>query len=288
MNNSLLSHPHLSSQQKQGVTHIKIENALASCELSLYGAHILSFKPKHDNRERIYMSPAAIMDGTIAIRGGIPICWPWFGPHQAQNAAYPQHGYVRTQTWHVVAVSDDKKGTQISLQPASAQGEGFEGQAELTLQITVGNTLTIKLITENKGETAFNYNAALHSYFSVSHIDNVQLAGLQGDYLDKVDNGIQKTTPVPYRFTQEVDRIQLSPSPEVVINDSQLDNSQQTQVLSEGHDSLVIWNPWAEKSAALADMPDDGYLSFCCVETAVTKGQVIEAGNQHVLQQIIC
>jgi glucose-6-phosphate 1-epimerase len=266
---------------RKSIQVLQIDNALGFAEIALFGGHILSFTPKHDGRERLWVSENAIYDGKKAIRGGVPICWPWFGDHKSDE--FGAHGYVRDQAWHIVQSQDSELGTLVTLQPATTQGLGFDGQTELTLTVLVGKTLTIQLNSKNIGETNTSINCALHTYFAVSDINQTHLSGLQGKYLDKTRDFDSFDTPSNYQFNEETDRVHLFKASEVTIHDQQTE----TSVLSEGHDSIVVWNPWQEKSISMADMADDSYLTMLCVETAVTQGQILSPGQVHTLQQII-
>jgi glucose-6-phosphate 1-epimerase len=261
---------------------IQIDNAFAKAEISLFGGHILSFKPKQDERERLWVSEKAMFNGDNAIRGGIPICWPWFGPHSSrQNVA--AHGYVRTQTWEIIETQDSSTGTRLMLQPKTSVGEGFGGTAQLRLVVVVGRQLTIQLHTTNIGNNAFTYNCALHSYFAIDNINTCELKGLSGQYSDKTQGYQIFTTPTPYKFAAEIDRVHLVQPLKLII----IDKDTSTEITSQGHDSIVVWNPWQDKSISMSDMADDSYLTMLCVETAVTQGQEVKAGETHILEQII-
>jgi glucose-6-phosphate 1-epimerase len=267
---------------RDNVKVLHIENVFARAEISLFGGHILSFIPKHDGRERLWVSQNAIFDGKKAIRGGIPICWPWFGDH-ASNSDVAAHGYVRTQKWEILNSKEMDTGTSITLKPTTSAGDGFEGDAQLTLTVHVGKQLNIQLRTTNLSHTALTYNCALHSYFAVSNINQCELLGLSGQYSDKTCGYQMFDTPQPYRFTQETDRVHNQQPSTLTIIDEQI----KSDILSSGHDSIVVWNPWQEKSISMADMADDAYLTMLCVETAVTKGQEIAPKTTHILEQII-
>ncbi|MDU0355537.1 D-hexose-6-phosphate mutarotase [Paraglaciecola aquimarina] len=260
---------------------LQIDNALATAEISLFGGHILSFVPKRDNRERLWVSPKAALDGKKAIRGGVPICWPWFGDHK--DSHYPAHGYVRNQNWQIINSKDSTTGTTVTLRPNASVDDGFSGDAQLTLVVEVGENLTIQLHTENLGNHTFSYNCALHSYFSIVDINLCQLAGIEGVYLDKTRGYDSFDTPALYNFSEETDRVHLNKTPQVDITDGPL----LTSVCSTGHDSIIVWNPWQKKSISMADMSDNGYLSMVCVETAITQGQTVNPGETHVVEQVI-
>ena len=261
---------------------LRIENAFASAEVSLFGGHVLSFKPKHDDRERLWVSQNALFNGKKAIRGGIPICWPWFGDHGGDTDV-AAHGYVRTQTWGILNAEDTDTGTTITLKPQTSAGKGFDGDAELTLVLQIGQQLNIQLCTTNLGDTFFTYNCALHSYFAISDIKQCELLGLSGQYSDKTHGNQMFATPQPYGFTEETDRVHLQQPRNLSIIDEQI----KTDILSSGHDSIVVWNPWQDKSNSMGDMADDSYLTMLCVETAITQGQSVAPGETHILEQTI-
>lgn len=261
---------------------VQINNSFASAEISLFGGHLLSFKPKHDARERLWLSENALFDGKKAIRGGVPICWPWFGGH-ASREDLAAHGYVRTQTWEVIDSEDLTTGTKLVLQPLTSIGEGFDANAQLKLVITVGKQLSIQLHTTNLGSNTFTYNCALHSYFAIDDINRCELAGLSGQYSDKTKQHQIFTTPTPYTFTAETDRVHLEQPHKLNIVDTDI----HTDIASGGHDSIVVWNPWQDKSASMDDMANDSFKTMLCVETAITQGQEVKPGEIHILEQII-
>ena len=267
---------------RDNVQVLHISNAFATAEISLLGGHILSFKPKHDNRERLWLSENALFDGKKAIRGGIPICWPWFGEHKSDSSA-AAHGYVRTQIWQILSTKETETGTTITLKPQTSAGVSFEGDAQLTLAVHVGKQLNIQLRTTNLGDTPLSYNGALHTYFAISDIHQCELLGLSEQYSDK-NRGYQMfDTPKPYRFDEETDRVHLQKPRTLTIIDKQIN----TDILSSGHDSIVVWNPWQDKSISMQDMADDSYLTMLCVETAITQEQEVLPKKTHILEQII-
>ncbi len=266
-----------------------IENANASATISLFGGQVLSFIPKHDGRDRLWLSKKAIWDGSKSLRGGIPICWPWFGDHKEKQ--YPAHGYVRTLLWKCIEIKEEGDGenqlTQITLVPIipfnDASEFGFAGKASLKLDISIGRELSLVLSTTNIGEEAFSFTSALHTYFSISDIKQTELKGLSEDYSDKPRNYKIFSSPSPYRFSEETDRIHLNPVSKVEI----IEVKAQSSVYSEGHDSIVVWNPWQENSRQLNDMEDDDYINMLCVETAITQGVLLEPGITKNLKQSI-
>jgi glucose-6-phosphate 1-epimerase len=264
------------------ITVLDIENAHATASISLFGAQVLSFKPKHDNRERLFLSAKARWDGSKSLRGGVPVCWPWFGAH-AEAGKYPAHGYVRTRQWQLLATEDIASATLLRFGLDDTGGPGFSGTAALTLEVLVGRELALTLTTTNKGSVGFSLGGALHSYFAVSEISRTRLEGLQGTYSDKTRNWAMLPTPDPYLFSEETDRIHLYAAPTVNI----VDAATTTRVHSKGHDSIVVWNPWEENARQLPDMAEEDFKHMLCVETALTQGLMLGPKQVHVLSQII-
>ncbi len=236
----------------------------ASAVISSYGAHLLSYKPRAEV-EVIYLSPEAVWQNNTPIRGGVPVCWPWFGPAAAEfNPAaqkLPNHGVVRTELWHVVKESVTEAAVSIKLRIANKTlpYANAPSYLSLTLQLTE-EALTLKLNSDQGVQ-----QAALHSYFTVDSVHQVSVSTLSGDYLDKLKAGERSVQRQPeLKFTAEVDRVYLDTAAELTLRQQ----GSAVQITQQGHDASVLWNPWTEKAAALKDLPDDGYLDFVCVETA--------------------
>lgn len=275
-------------QQVGSNTLLHIDNEYASCKLSMHGAHLISFIPKKDKIERLWLSELTALDGSESIRGGIPICWPWFANQQPKGfEQLGAHGYARTQLWQLDNIVNTSDATQLTLTCPVTRQTGFSGEAELTLQVTVGNTLQVSLITKNVGDESFAITQALHSYFAVNHIDEIRLTGLHGVYLDKHQALAQLETPSPYTITDATDNIHLTVASDVSLE--QITNTKQQvdrNIIMSGHDSVVVWNPWTDASN-IGNMQDSAYRNFVCVEAANTQLTQVAPGTQHVLTQEI-
>lgn len=272
------------STNQEGLTFINVENAHATAKVALFGAHVMSFRPKSDGKERLWVSPHAYLNGEKPIRGGIPLCWPWFGHnHGQEKGTLPSHGFLRTQTWSLSSVEDTSDETVLTLLPAFTKSKGFEHECGVKLVITVGETLSISLITTNTGDEAFSFDCALHTYFNVDHIGKTTIEGISGEYEDKTRDGEVLTTPVPYSISEETDRIHLCQAPDIAIVE---DGVSTTEIRSSGNDSIVVWNPW-QGAASLSDMDAFGYKHMLCVETTVTQGHTLKPEETHILKQVI-
>lgn len=274
----------ISVEESSGITFLQVDNAFATSRISLFGAHVLSFVPKSDNVDRLWLSPHAFLNGERPIRGGIPVCWPWFADdHGRDKGELPSHGFLRTQTWQIQSSEDTEEGTRIILTPNFSRAEGFEYDCLVTYEILVGKQLSVTLRTENTGIVPFTFNAALHTYFSVANIGKTEITGIEGDYKDKLEDWAVKLTPDPYVFSGETDRIHQFAAPDVTIK---VEDTPRTRVTSMGHDSIVVWNPW-QGAASIADMDAFGYRHMLCVETSATNGITVEPEHAHSITQII-
>lgn len=236
----------------------------ATAVISSYGAHLLSYKPTAEV-EVIYLSPEAAWQNNTPIRGGVPVCWPWFGPVAAEfNPAaqkLPNHGVVRTELWQLVtqSVTESAVSIEFRIETKALPYSDAPSYLSLTLQLTE-TALTLTLNSDQGLQ-----QAALHSYFNVDSVHQVSVSPLSGDYLDKVQGGGRFVQPqAELKFTAEVDRVYLNTADELTLDQQ----STAVQITQQGHDASVLWNPWAEKAAALKDLPDTGYLDYVCVETA--------------------
>lgn len=251
--------------------------------VALQGAHVLSWAVA--GREQLWLSPVARLDSGKAVRGGIPICWPWFGPHPS-DASKPAHGFVRTRPWVVVATAGGIEGAAITLSFATCTETAalwpHEAEARLTVRLHEG--LSLVLDTTNRGAQALTITEALHTYFGVTDIADVRIDGLDGvGYLDKLDEGRAKMQRGPVTFTGEVDRIFSGATGRIAIRDS----ARTLMVDSRGSASAVVWNPWIDKSIRLGDMGgDDAYRRMVCVETANAGPDVVRIGphDRHVIE----
>jgi glucose-6-phosphate 1-epimerase len=263
---------------------VDINNDYADARLCLQGGQVLAWTPK-GQAPVIWLSPQAVFAQGKAIRGGIPICWPWFGPHPT-NAAFPAHGIARTAQWEVVATEQTGNATKLLLQlPINETMKPFwPNRCKLQLAISVGETLNLELKTKNTGSEPFTITEALHTYFAVSDINDIAVNGLHGvEYEDKVHGG-RHTQTGPLTFDGETDRVYFNTSSRCEIEDKGL--KRKIVIEKSGSQSTVVWNPWAEKSATMGDMTHNSYLQFVCVESsnALDDRVTILPGHEHLLR----
>jgi len=272
-----------------GILLVKILNRHASAVISLQGAHLLSWIPTGEE-EVIWLSGKAVFAPGKSIRGGIPVCWPWFGQYSGTQQAsinYPAHGFARTADWqilHTEALDDGCTRISLTMQPQPATQIMWPVETSVQLQITIGKKLEIELITHNNGSRAISIGQALHTYFKVADISNVLLHGLDDtDYLDKLDDYKRKHQHGALNFVEEVDRIYLGTSSDCVIEDKILNRN--IIIIKCGSHSTVVWNPWQETASKMGDVGEAGYKNMLCVESSNVAEDIvtIEPGKAHQL-----
>jgi glucose-6-phosphate 1-epimerase len=279
----MISHKKLDNNYE----YIEIKNSEAEAKIALQGAHVFHYK-QTNKPALLWLSESSFFKEGKAIRGGIPICFPWFGPHKT-DASLPQHGFARTALWKVILEEEiDKATTHVQLQLTSTK-ESLELWAykfDIRLDLIVSTELTVTLTISNMDTKPFEVTSALHSYFNISDIENILVEGLEGcNYVDSLTNKIY-TQRERLNISKEVDRVYFNASKIIKLHDK----SQTIRLIQKGSNSLVVWNPWIEKSKKMVDMPDNGYKTMLCLETGnIGKDKkVIMPNESHMLEVIIC
>lgn len=269
-----------------GLQFVTIANSHSAATVALQGAQILNWAPRRE-KPVIWLSPEAKFAPGKSVRGGVPVCWPWFGAHEKETT-FPAHGFARTAPWNVIATEQCRDGaTKISFELPLDENtrKQWPYTCELQLHVTVGVNLDIDLLTRNTGDATFTMGDALHTYFAVSDVRKVSIHGLGGaPYLDKVDGMTKKIQKGAVTISQEVDRLYQNTTADCLIDDPLW--NRRIRVHKHHSASTVVWNPWIEKSAKLGDMGPRGYLSMVCVESANAGDDVvrIDAGESHRLR----
>lgn len=252
----------------------EIDHPTCSARVALHGAQVISWQPV-DEEEVLYLSPDAVFKEGKAIRGGLPICWPWFNAHPT-NPEMPSHGIARIRFWSFVSASESDEGVTLQFEMA-------EGIWNAALTLKIGEALEVILETRNPNEIPIVVSGAIHPYFVVSDIEQVRIVNLDGaNYLDTVGEATQRKQKGALSFKGEVDSIYDSSSDVLLVDDL---SGRTLLIEKSGSPSTVVWNPWVEKSAALKDLPDDGYQKFCCIEAAIAndKAVIVMPGTSSIL-----
>ena len=234
--------------------------------VSLYGAHVLGYRATGRDAA-LFLSEHSEYTCGKPIRGGIPLCWPWFGPNPADPDA-PMHGIARISLWEVADAStaDDSVELVLALKDSDATRALWQHAFDLRLHIRVGATLSLALTTTNTGDSPFTFTDAFHPYFAVREIMDAEVKGLAGAAVeDRLAKRSYTQSADPLVIRSETDAIFTPASPSVAL----LENGRpRLTVAFKGTDRLVVWNPWIDKSHRLEDFGDNEFRRMICLEPA--------------------
>lgn len=262
-----------------GLTRVSVQNDAATGELYLHGAHLTAWQPA-GHRPILWMSQASYFSPEKPIRGGIPICFPWFGPHQS-DGSQPAHGLARITEWSLTSVTAESSGITCLILTALIESYRLE------YQVRIGATLSMSLIVTNlqEGNALSEFESALHTYLSVSEIRNVSVYGLESaEFIDKIRGASQcPATGEAIRFTEETDRVYTAFDSECSAVDSGFERK--IVIRKTGSGSTVVWNPWIEKSRRMPDFGDNEWTGMLCIESGNIGGERIQLnrGNTHTM-----
>ncbi len=266
---------------------VRLRNAYGAVSVALNGAHVLDYCGP-DGEPILWLSEKANLENSKPIRGGVPICWPWFGPH-GNDSKKPAHGLARFSQWDLIRVSegadDGMLSAEFSLKDSEQTRELWPFSFELSYQVRLlSGALDLELTTRNSGDQTFQLSEALHTYFGLRSIHSAAVEGLSGvDYLDQLSAMERKSQSGKVLFDREVDRIYLDVPAKIWVEGSA--TGKRIEIESRGSQSAVVWNPWIEKSKRMPDFGDEEYLEMLCVETANAgpHALVVHPGESHVL-----
>lgn len=271
-----------------GLTRATVTLDHASAEVYLLGAHVTRYAAA--GREVLFVSARSNYEIGKPIRGGVPICFPWFGP-RAGHPESPMHGFARLREFAVESVTRKGDDVELTLKLEADDQTRAMWPADFVLRhrITIGSKLTMALEVQNTGGETIEFEEALHTYFSCDDINRVVVSGLGGvRYIDKVDGLKEKTQePAEIRFTGETDRVYLATRDRVTIEN--VSGSSSVIVEKENSNATVVWNPWIAKAAALPDFGDEEWKTMLCVETCNVGRHAVQlpAGGMHRMKAII-
>jgi len=243
---------------------LEITTPASRAHIHLLGAHVTSFQ-NHGDPPLLFTSASSRFQHGHAIRGGVPIIFPWFGPREGR----PMHGYARTTDWIPTGTSvqaDDSVRVEFTLPPDA--GDRDNVSSEVRYAVLVGETLRLELtVTNISHDKPLLFENCLHTYFAVGDIEHVTVHGLQNtDYLDKTDGFSRKTeSRVAIPIEGETDRVFLDAPQSLEVCDR--DWHRVIRIEKSGSRSTVVWNPWRERSRQMADLGDEEYRGMLCVES---------------------
>lgn len=249
---------------------IRIQNQQAKAGIALHGAHLFDYQPT-GKTPVIFTSSEAVYRAGKAIRGGIPVCWPWFGSREGK----PSHGYARTSFWTLEKVESTGETTRLLFTLPKIVHSALTA----TLEFHIGETLTLALYTTNEGDTPQICTEALHTYFAVRDHHQTRIYGLEGvTYTDTVGDVTSRIQYGPVIFSDEVDRIYHSEGP-IEIEDGQ----RRIRISKKGSRDTVVWNPGWKKGMALDDLAKEEIPRFICAECANTGDLTVAPGETHTM-----
>jgi glucose-6-phosphate 1-epimerase len=276
---------------RNGLDVLDLATAASTCSVALHGAQVLSFAPRGE-RDWLWVSEKARWKVGAALRGGIPICFPWFGPHPT-NRGFPAHGFARTRAWRLLAV-DELAGARVRavLELGDDDTTLALFPCAFTARTTViaGDDLELSFEVVNRGSGPLGFEAALHTYFAVSDSEAITVEGLGGHtYVDKV-SGAERCLQgaEPLRISGEVDRVYQTGGPVTLADPA---GARSLRLETRGAASTVVWNPGSKKAAALTDLSPDSFRRFVCLETGNIGDQriTVPAGGSHAMSvRVLC
>lgn len=261
-----------------GLVCLAIEHPEASALIALQGAQVLRYQPATTSAPVIWLSPEAEGVAGVPVRGGIPVCWPWFGDLQrnpdavkqqwsSHRAAESAHGYARTRLWSLERLKESEAGVDLTL--------ALLDDVALSLHIHVGQSLTLRLSMSNTTPDSITLSSALHSYFAVSDIAAVTLRGFEGATChDALDDWAQRPAPEAFTIGEETDQVFTGIRQSLIIDDSEW--QRRLELMSMQSHSAVVWNPWIEKSRRLSQFADAAYRRMVCIETGRLLNDAVE------------
>jgi glucose-6-phosphate 1-epimerase len=253
-----------------------VQTHRCSAQFFLQGAHITHYQPSHAPQPILFTSEAALFEPNRPIRGGIPICFPWFSAHPT-DPSLPAHGWARTSSWQVTSTRQAPEHVEVTLTLN-------HGHWHLNYDLKFGSTLQVALAVTNQATDTCFFELALHTYFNIGAVQQVQITGdlAHLPFLDQLAAITHPPHPFPIAFNAETDRIYQGTARNIQIHD--LANHRLITLHSQNSHSTIVWNPWIAKSIRMPDFGDQEYLRMCCIETANVRqnGISIAPNDTHV------
>jgi D-hexose-6-phosphate mutarotase len=254
---------------KGGWNYVHLENNGSTAFVSLYGAHVLHYTPAGGS-DLLWNSGKSLFEAGKPIRGGVPICFPWFGPH-ATDPSKPMHGFARLSRWEVKQTTINQVGETelvLTLSDNAYTRSLWPFAFQAAFAVRLGKKLTLELAVFNSGNEPFTISEALHTYLRVGDSSKISIEGLEGStYFDGTNNN----TPVVQtskliEIKREENRRYINTAASCLLSDPIL--KRDIQIEKHNSNTTVVWNPWIETSRSMADMDNDGYQTMVCIEAA--------------------
>jgi glucose-6-phosphate 1-epimerase len=271
-----------------GLAKVRVSSATAAGEIYLLGAQVTSWKPA-GRQEMFFVSSQSRWEEGHAIRGGVPICFPWFGA-KVDDPRAPAHGFVRTKAWQLESIARARDAVTVAMFTESGEDtrKWWPAKFRVIYRVTFDSELSIELEVINTGESSLRFEEALHAYHRVGDVERVRVRGLDGVcYFDKTDSNRKKTQQGEIAVVSETDRVYLNTGGAVELDDPLF--KRRTRITKGNSRTTVVWNPWAEKAHSLPDFADDEGKQMICIESGnVSENAVaLEPGQRHAMKAVI-
>jgi glucose-6-phosphate 1-epimerase len=269
-----------------GLPKVHVTSPKVVGEMYLHGAHVTSWKPA-DAEEVLFLSSQSRWEHGHAIRGGVPVCFPWFGS-KPDNPKAPVHGFVRTIGWQLESIAQ-VGGDAVTVSMITESNEDtkrwWPAEFRLVHRATFGRELSLELEVRNTGSTSLRFEEALHAYYRLGNVEKARVWGLDKiHYLDKTDSNRKNRQHGEIVVVSETDRVYLDSRDAVELEDPVL--HRRTRVSKEHSLTTVVWNPWVQKARLLPDFADDEWIQMICIETSNVSDFAVDLGpcQQHTMK----
>ncbi len=273
-----------------GLQRVLVETPLAEAEIYRHGAHVTHFQPR-GQKPVLFMSEKSSFEAGKPIRGGVPICFPWFGAREDGRPG-PAHGFARLLEWELTGAEEAGDGDieiHLRLVSREATHKEWAGDFELNYAVRIGTALSLKLDVRNTSNQEMRIEEALHTYLAVSDVRKASIEGLAGvTYSDRVGTPHTETEGAKaIRITAETDRIYLNTRSTCVVDDPGW--GRRVVVEKSGSNTTVVWNPWIAKAKAMPDFGDEEWPGMLCIETCNVRefGVTLAPGQSHTMGAVI-
>jgi glucose-6-phosphate 1-epimerase len=271
-----------------GLTRVQITGTSAAGEMYLHGAHVTSWKPAGDD-EVLFVSSKSRWQGGQAIRGGIPICFPWFRA-KADDPQAPAHGFARTRAWQLESIVEDEGTLAVTMFTESDEQTRRLWPAEFRLvhRVSFGSELRLELICTNTGMTPLRFEEAMHTYNRVADVEDLRLQGLDTThFLDNTDSNNEKAQLGEVKITAQTDNAFIDTQNKVDLIDPNL--QRRIRLEKDNSCTTVVWNPWREGAAGLRDLGYGEWKQFLCIEASniLDAAVTLAPGQEHKMTAVL-
>lgn len=271
-----------------GLARVDITSPLVCGEMYVHGAHVTSWRPAA-SEEVLFLSSKSLWEEGQAIRGGIPICFPWFRA-KADDPHAPAHGFVRTRSWQLYSIVENSAGVAVTMFIESDEQTRRRWPAEFRLvhRVTFGSELKLELVCINTGKTPLHFEEALHTYNRVADVGTVRLQGLDGaEFLDNTDSNKRKTQIGDVTIASQTDNAFINTQNPVDLLDPKM--RRRIRLQKTNSRTTVVWNPWQEGASKLRDLGEGEWKQFLCVEASNIVGAAVTLapGQEHTMSAVL-